>query len=73
MSDPFAPLGRALVSRVVRYLLIDVFTIEDVEIPTARLTHIVISKQAAGREKDHLFRATHRDALEQLLKKPGGD
>ena len=50
-----------------------VFTIEDVEIPTARLTHIVTSKQAAGREKDHLFLATHRDALEQLLKKPDGD
>lgn len=50
-----------------------VFVVEDVQIPTARLTHIVTSKQAAGREKDHLFLATHRDALEQLLKKQGAD
>lgn len=49
-----------------------VFAIEGVEIPTARLTHIVTSKQAAGREKDQLFLATHRDALEQLLRKPDG-
>jgi len=36
----------------------------------ARLRHIVESKHAAGRDKDKLFLATHRDALEQLLKKP---
>ena len=47
------------------------FLIEGVEIPTARLMHIVASKQAAGRPKDQLFLATHRDALEQLLKKQG--
>ena len=45
------------------------FVVDDVEIPTARLIHIIISKQAAGRDKDRLFLATHRDALEQLLKK----
>jgi hypothetical protein len=45
------------------------FIIDDVEIPTARLLHIVTSKQAAGRDKDRLFLATHRAALEQLLKK----
>jgi hypothetical protein len=50
-----------------------IFMIEGVPLPTARLAHIVTSKQAAGREKDHLFLATHRDALEQLLKKPEGD
>jgi hypothetical protein len=45
------------------------FRVAGVEIPTARLTHIVMSKQAAGRQKDQLFLATHKDALEQLLKK----
>ena len=46
-----------------------VFKIEDVDVPTARLLHIVQSKEAAGRDKDRLFLATHRDALEQLLKR----
>jgi hypothetical protein len=46
-----------------------VFYVEGVEIPTARLLHIVQSKHAAGRDKDRLFLATHRDALEQLLKR----
>jgi hypothetical protein len=45
------------------------FIIEGVPVPTARLLHIVISKQATGRPKDQYFLATHRDALEQLLKK----
>lgn len=44
------------------------FLIEGVPVPTARLLHIVESKQAAGRPKDQLFLATHQDALEQLLK-----
>lgn len=48
------------------------FVIESVTVPTARLLHIVRSKEAAGRDKDRLFLATHRDALEQLLKKPDG-
>jgi hypothetical protein len=47
------------------------FVIEGVPVPTARLLHIVESKQAAGRPKDQLFLATHKDALEQLLKPPG--
>jgi hypothetical protein len=46
------------------------FMIDDVPIPVARLLHIVTSKHAAGRDKDKLFLATHRDALEQLLKRP---
>ena len=46
------------------------FTLEGLGVPTARLTHIIESKQAAGRPKDQLFLATHQDALEQLLKKP---
>jgi hypothetical protein len=45
------------------------FVMEGVEIPVARLLHIVTSKHAAGRDKDLLFLATHRDALEQLLKR----
>lgn len=49
------------------------FVIEDVPVPTARLLHIVRSKHAAGRPKDQYFLATHLDALEQLLKKPGPD
>jgi hypothetical protein len=49
------------------------FRVEGVEIPTARLLHIVTSKHAAGRPKDQLFLATHLDALEQLLKKPNPD
>jgi hypothetical protein len=46
-----------------------VFAIEGVELPVARLLHIVESKRAAGRLKDSLFLATHKDALEQLLKR----
>jgi hypothetical protein len=45
------------------------FVIESSAIPVARLLHIVESKHAAGRDKDRLFLATHRDALEQLLRK----
>jgi hypothetical protein len=49
------------------------FAIEGTAIPVARLLHIVMSKHAAGRDKDRLFLATHRDALEQLLKKVDED
>lgn len=44
-----------------------IFTVEGVDIPVARLAHIVESKAAAGREKDRLFLATHAEALKQLL------
>lgn len=47
-----------------------VFLLDGIEIPTARLRHIIESKHATGRDKDLLFLATHKDALEQLLKKP---
>ena len=47
-----------------------VFAIEGADVPTARLLHIVRSKEAAGRDRDRLFLATHREALEQWLKKP---
>ena len=46
------------------------FIVEGAAVPTARLLHIIESKAATGRPKDQLFLATHRDALEQLLKKP---
>ena len=35
--------------------------VDDVRIPVARLLRIVTSKHAAGRDKDRLFLATHRD------------
>jgi hypothetical protein len=38
------------------------FEIEGVDIPVARLLHIVTSKHAAGRDKDRLFLATHTAA-----------
>jgi hypothetical protein len=47
------------------------FTIEGALVPTARLRHIVESKHATARDKDRYFLATHKDALEQLLKKQG--
>jgi hypothetical protein len=46
------------------------FLMDDIPVPAARLLHIIESKQAAGREKDQLFLATHLDALQQLLKAP---
>jgi hypothetical protein len=51
------------------------FVVDGVEIPVARLSDIVRSKAMAGREKDRLFLATHRDALRQLMGKsyPAGD
>ena len=45
------------------------FIVGGIEVPVARLSHIVQSKAAAGREKDRLFLATHADALRQLLQK----
>jgi hypothetical protein len=44
-----------------------VFLVEDVEIPVARLLHIVESKHADGRDKDRLFLAAHREAIKELL------
>jgi hypothetical protein len=46
-----------------------IFSVEGTEVNVARLLHIVTSKQAVGRDKDRLFLATHRDVLEQLLKR----
>ena len=44
-----------------------IFEVEGIAIPVARLSHIVESKARAGREKDRLFLATHREALEYIL------
>jgi hypothetical protein len=47
------------------------FVVDGAEIAVARLEHIVVSKHAAGRDKDRLFLATHRNALEQMLGRKG--
>jgi len=44
-----------------------VFRVGEVEIPVARLAHIVESKRRAGRDKDRLFLATHAEALRDLM------
>lgn len=44
------------------------FVVDGVDVPVARLRHIVESKHATGRDKDRLFLATHREALEALLR-----
>jgi hypothetical protein len=44
-----------------------VFTVEAVEIPVARLVHIVDSKARTGRPKDRLFLETYKEALHDLL------
>ena len=43
------------------------FEVEAIAIPVARLSHIVASKARAGREKDRLFLATHREVLDRIL------
>jgi len=46
-----------------------IYLLEGVEVPAARLSHVVRSKAAAGRPKDLLFLATHEEALRDLLKR----
>jgi hypothetical protein len=46
-----------------------IFRVDDVDIPVARLLHIVTSTHAANRDKDRLFLAAHREALEELLRR----
>ncbi|MFT5478704.1 MAG: hypothetical protein ACI8Y8_004073, partial [Planctomycetota bacterium] len=43
------------------------FVLDRIEIPVARLRHIIDSKAATGRDKDRLFLATHEENLRQLL------
>jgi hypothetical protein len=45
-----------------------VFRVECVDVPVARLMHIVESKRIANRAKDRLFLETHAEALRQLLR-----
>ncbi len=47
------------------------FLVEGVEIPVARVKHIVQSKAAAGRDKDRLFLATHEERLRALMDDDG--
>lgn len=44
-----------------------VFRVGAVEIPVARLGHIVESKRQAGRDKDRLFLVTHAEAIRDLV------
>lgn len=43
------------------------FGLAGLQLPVARLKHIVTSKAAVGRLKDQLFLATHAEALQELL------
>ena len=65
--DRFASLAGALSARGVRYPVIGVWGANYIAIPVARLSHIVESKARAGREKDRLFLATHREALDYMV------
>jgi hypothetical protein len=47
------------------------FLVEGVPIKVARLSDIVASKAAAGREKDRLFLASHAEALRSLIDENG--
>ena len=47
------------------------FLVEGVPIKVARLSDIVASKAAAGREKDRLFLASHAEALRSLIEENG--
>lgn len=49
------------------YSVCRAFVVGSVEIPVAKLSHILESKAKAGRAKDRLFLATHADALRRLL------
>jgi hypothetical protein len=45
-----------------------IFRVEGVEIPVARLAHVIESKRRAARDKDRLFLATHAEAIRDLLR-----
>ena len=79
--DPLVPLVRALHDRAVRFVLIGVaganyyatnaaavFLTEDRDFFLPPDPENLI-----GRDKDRLFLATHREALEQLLKDENGE
>jgi len=47
------------------------FRVNDLQIPVARLRHIVESKRQAGRDKDRLFLAAHADTIRDLERSQG--
>lgn len=47
------------------------FLVDGVQLPVARLAHIVASKAAAGRPKDLLFLEIHREMLRELRERAG--
>lgn len=49
-----------------------VFTTLGIELPVARLFHILESKRIANRPKDRLFLETYREILDDLLKQKRG-
>jgi len=46
------------------------FLVDGVEVPVARLTHIVQSKALADRPKDRLFLATYAEELRRMSQRP---
>jgi len=50
-----------------------IFRDEEVDIPVARISHIVESKARAGRPKDRLFLATYEERLRQLIARDDSD
>jgi predicted nucleotidyltransferase len=42
------------------------FRVDGVDVPVASLDDIIVSKAAAGRDKDQLFLATYKEALERM-------
>lgn len=44
------------------------FEVGGVAIPAAKLSHVVEPSARAGRQRDRLFLATHREALSYLLR-----
>jgi hypothetical protein len=49
------------------------FRVAGVDVPVARLDHIVRSKWATGRDKDKLFLASHAAAIQDLLREDSGE
>ena len=48
------------------------FQVHGLDVPVARLTHIARSKAEAGRPKDRLFLATHKEMLADLIRRHEG-
>jgi hypothetical protein len=45
------------------------FVVNGVDVTVARLTHIAESKAAAGRPKDRLFLETHKEVLDDMIRR----